>query len=128
MPETHIIVFIKAPRPGYVKARLATSLGDKVACEAYRQLAETVLAKLTTLPNVEIHFSSDDAEDEIKGWLRKGWVAKPQCEGNRGQRMDRAFMEAGGAAIIVGSDCSYLELGDLEAACGALQTYIETLK
>ena len=40
MPEPHIIVFIKAPRPGFVKTRLATSLGDKVGCEAYQQLTE----------------------------------------------------------------------------------------
>ena len=32
-------------------------------------------------------------------------------------------MEAGGAAIIIGSDCPYLELSDLEAARGALQTH-----
>ena len=37
--------------------------------------------------------------------------------------MHRAFKEAGGAAIIIGSDCPYLELNDLEAAYSALQTH-----
>ena len=73
MAEPRIIVFVKAPRPGFVKTRLAIVIGDEAACEAYRQLTEAVLAKLTSLPNVEIRFTPDDAKDEIKSWLRKCW-------------------------------------------------------
>ena len=35
----------------------------------------------------------------------------------------RAFKEAGGAAIIIGSDCPYLETSDLHAASDTLQTH-----
>ena len=123
MAEPRIIVFVKAPRPGFVKTRLAIVIGDEAACEAYRQLTETVLAKLASLPNVEIRFTPDDAKDEIKSWLRKGWGAKPQGEGDLGQRMHRAFKEADGPAIIIGSDCPYLETSDLQAASDTLQTH-----
>ena len=123
MAEPRIIVFIKAPRPGFVKTRLATDIGDKAACKAYQRLTETVLAKLTSLPNVEIRFTPDDAKDEIKDWLRKGWGARPQGNGDLGQRMHRAFMEADGAAVIIGSDCPYLEPSDIETTAKALQTH-----
>jgi hypothetical protein len=122
MPEPRIIIFVKAPRPGFVKTRLAVSVGNKAACDAYRHLTETVLNKLSTLKHLEIRFTPDNAKDEIKQWLRNSWVAKPQGEGDLGQRMHRAFKEAGGPAIIVGSDCPYLELTDLQAANEALQS------
>lgn len=123
MAEPRIIVFVKAPRPGFVKTRLAIVIGDEAACKAYRQLTETVLTKLASLPNVEIRFTPDDAKDEIKSWLHKSWIAKPQGNGDLGQRMHRAFKEADGAAIIIGSDCPYLETSDLQAASDTLQTH-----
>ena len=123
MPEPRIIVFVKAPRPGFVKTRLASTIGGEVACGAYRRLAETVLTRLSPLPRVEIRFTPDDAEDEINNWLRKGWVATPQGGGDLGERMHRAFMEAGGPAIIIGSDCPYLELNDIELATKELQAH-----
>ena len=123
MAEPRIIVFVKAPRPGFVKTRLAVVIGDVAACKAYRQLTAAVLTKLTSLPNVEIRFTPDDAKDEIKSWLRKGWGAKPQGEGDLGQRMHHAFKEADGPAIIIGSDCPYLETSDLQAASDTLQTH-----
>ena len=50
MAEPRIIVFVKAPRPGFVKTRLAFVIGDEAACKAYRQLTEAVL---TTTPRVD---------------------------------------------------------------------------
>tara|TARA_B100001971_G_scaffold201157_1_gene213605 strand:- start:383 stop:1006 length:624 start_codon:yes stop_codon:yes gene_type:complete len=123
MPEPHIIVFLKAPRPGFVKTRLAIDIGDEAACEAYQRLTEAVLSNLTSLPHVEIRFTPDDAENEIKNWLRKGWDAKPQGTGDLGMRIHRAFMEADRPAVVIGSDCPYLKLSDLQTANEALQTH-----
>ena len=123
MAEPHIIIFVKAPRPGFVKTRLAVSVGNKAACDAYRHLTETVLGKLSSLAHLEIRFTPDNAKDEVKDWLRNNWVAKPQGGGDLGQRMHRAFKDAGGPVIIVGSDCPYLELTDLQAANKALQSH-----
>jgi rSAM/selenodomain-associated transferase 1 len=121
MPEPRIIIFVKAPRPGFVKTRLAAAIGNEAACGAYRQLAETVLAHLAPLPRLELRFTPDDAEDEITHWLSDGWTAHPQGEGDLGERMHRAFTEAKGPAIIIGSDCPQVELSDLRTAAKTLQ-------
>jgi rSAM/selenodomain-associated transferase 1 len=120
MPAAKVIIFVKAPRLGFVKTRLAAAIGDEDACDAYRQLTETVLTKLAPLPHVELRFTPDDAEAEISPWLREHWTAQPQGEGNLGQRMHRAFTEANGPAIIIGSDCPYLDATDLQSASDAL--------
>jgi rSAM/selenodomain-associated transferase 1 len=123
MPEPHVIIFVKAPRPGFVKTRLAAAIGDEAACDAYRQLAETVVANLAPLPHTELRFTPDGAETEIVPWLSDGWTARPQGEGDLGERMHRAFTEANGPAIIIGSDCPEVNPNDLRAATEALQTH-----
>ena len=123
MPEPRIIIFVKAPRAGFVKTRLAGAIGNEAACNAYRQLAETVLAKLAPLPHAELRFTPDDAENEITPWLSVGWTARPQGEGDLGERMHRAFTEANGPAIIIGSDCPQVKLSDFRIAAKALKTH-----
>ena len=123
MPEPRFIIFVKAPRAGFVKTRLAAAIGNEAACNAYRQLAETVLAKLAPLPHAELRFTPNDAENEITPWLSVGWTARPQGEGDLGERMHRAFTEANGPAIIIGSDCPQVELSDFQTAAKALQTH-----
>ncbi len=122
MPEPRIIIFVKAPRPGFVKTRLAAAIGNEAACDAYRQLAETVLANLAPLAHAELRFTPDDAENEITPWLSDDWTARPQGNGDLGKRMHRAFSEANGPAIIIGSDCPEVKISDLQAAAEALQT------
>jgi rSAM/selenodomain-associated transferase 1 len=112
---------VKAPRPGFVKTRLAAAIGNEAACGAYRQLAETVVANLAPLPHTELRFTPDDAENEIAHWLSDDWTARPQGEGDLGERMHRAFIEAKGPAIIIGSDCPQVELSDLRTAAKTLQ-------
>jgi rSAM/selenodomain-associated transferase 1 len=121
MPEPRIIIFVKAPRPGFVKTRLAAAIGNEAARNAYRRLAETVVANLAPLPHTELRFTPDDAENEIAHWLSDDWTARPQGEGDLGERMHRAFIEAKGPAIIIGSDCPQVELSDLRTAAKTLQ-------
>ncbi len=45
-----LIIFVKAPRPGFVKSRLAATLGPDAAVEAYRVLVGQLLANLGTPP------------------------------------------------------------------------------
>jgi len=122
MPAPRLIVFLKAPRPGFVKTRLASDLGDALACQAYRELTETVLAKLPPLPHIELRYTPDDALAEIQPWLHENWIAKPQGNGDLGDRMHRAF-EANSPAILIGTDCPTIEPTDLEAATAALQSH-----
>ena len=120
MSAPRAIIFVKAPRPGFVKTRLAASIGDEAACAAYRQMVKTILPKLTPLPHLEFRFTPDNAEVEISGWVRDGWTARPQGSGDLGERMQRAFAEANGPAIIIGSDCPDIGMADISDAAASL--------
>ena len=115
-----LIVFVKAPRPGAVKTRLAATIGIEAACAAYRRLAGTVLHGLATLDSVELCFTPDDAAPEILEWLRTGWTAAPQGPGDLGRRLHTAFARSfrGGAerVVIVGADSPGITDGDVRDA------------
>jgi len=121
-----LIVFVKAPRPGTVKTRIARTAGAERACAIYRELVATVLQKFASIRGAQLRFAPDDAPEEIKPWLRNDWVAAPQGTGDLGERLQRAFAEsfAGGAerVVIVGSDCPEVKSGDIRAAWKELKS------
>lgn len=123
MSQPRIIVFVKAPRPGLVKTRLAATIGQEAACNAYRKLVETVLAGLAPLPHLELRYTPDDAESEILQWQHEGWSCAPQGVGDLGERMHRAIAETESPGIIIGSDCPGIKPADITAACEALNNY-----
>ncbi len=123
MSKPRIIIFVKAPRPGFVKTRLADTIGPKNACDAYCQLVNTLLGSLAGLPHVELRFTPDDAELEISQWLCEGWTAVPQGKGDLGQRMHRAIGQAKCPAIVIGSDCPSINLTDISDAHEALEKH-----
>jgi len=105
-----LLVFVKAPRPGAVKTRLAAVLGDEVAAGVYRMLAEEEIRR--TAPRAGEYdrtfcFAPADARPEIERWL-PGETPEAQQGGDLGERMSRAFASAFAAgarrAAIVGSD------------------------
>jgi rSAM/selenodomain-associated transferase 1 len=114
-----VIIFLKTPRPGLVKTRLARSLGDQAACAAYRQLVDTLLENLKAVEGVQLRYAPDDAQAEIAPWLRPGWTSAPQGDGDLGNRLVAAFAHAfaRGAerVLILGSDCPSVTPGDLAA-------------
>ena len=126
MGEDKLIVFVKAPRPGTVKTRLAKAIGDPAAAAAYRQLVETLLDQLPELREVELHFSPDDASGEMQHWLKETWTSHPQVQGDLGQRLRYAFQrsfQAGAKRVaIIGSDCPAVRAADIREAWVALQT------
>ena len=122
-----LIVFVKAPRPGAVKTRLAEVIGAPAAAAAYRHLVETLLNHLQGLGGVEVCFSPDDAAGEVQHWLKEGWSSSPQGDGNLGQRLQSAFrraFQAGAKHVaIIGSDCPAVKVEDIREAWGGLQTH-----
>jgi rSAM/selenodomain-associated transferase 1 len=125
--EQKLIVFLKAPRPGAVKTRLAATLGAVEACAAYRRLVETLLRQLAALENVELCFSPDDAGSEITGWAQPTWPLTTQGSGDLGHRLNqafrRAFDEGAKSVVIIGSDCPEVSASDIQAAWTALLSH-----
>jgi uncharacterized protein len=105
-----LLVFVKAPRPGAVKTRLAAVLGDDGAARLYRALAEEEIRR--TAPRAgeydrSFFFTPEGARPEIEGWLA-GETLEPQEGDDLGERMSRAFASAFTAGArrvaIIGSD------------------------
>ncbi|MEN9576202.1 MAG: hypothetical protein RL514_4057 [Verrucomicrobiota bacterium] len=121
---SRLVVFVKAPRPGVVKTRLAQTLGAAAACAAYRQIVEVLLTHLAPLPAVELCFTPADASADIAPWLRPEWTAVPQADGDLGERLHAAFTEHFLAdaeqVVIIGSDCPTVTATDIEDAWVAL--------
>lgn len=120
------MIFVKAPRPGQVKTRLAAALGDRAAAEAYVTLVNRLVCELKPLQNVHICFTPDDAFDEVQQWLQPGWSAKSQGTGNLGDRLSAAFTGAfaDGAdrVVVIGSDCPSVQPSDIESAWNRLES------
>ncbi len=120
MSKEACIVFLKAPRPGEVKTRLAATLGGNAACDAYRRLVAETLAGIQSIPGVELRFAPDDAREEIVPWLRRDWIAVPQGPGDLGTRLQHAFAEAFTAGaervVAIGSDAPDVNAADIRSA------------
>ncbi|CAN5290252.1 TIGR04282 family arsenosugar biosynthesis glycosyltransferase [soil metagenome] len=121
-----LLLFVRAPRPGEVKTRLAAEVGDAAALRVYRRLAEHALreAKRVASADLRIHYTPPEAGDEVRAWLGQGPGYLPQPEGDLGTRMERAFgstFAAGyGRVVIVGSDLPGLTSALLERGFAAL--------
>ncbi|HEX2965184.1 MAG TPA: TIGR04282 family arsenosugar biosynthesis glycosyltransferase [Syntrophorhabdaceae bacterium] len=102
-------MFVKAPRKGMVKSRLAACLGEEITLALYKSfvldLAKTLRAG--EYPSV-ISFFPPDARPEMEKWLGTEHVFAPQHGKHLGERMKNAFTNVftGGAeaAILVGAD------------------------
>jgi rSAM/selenodomain-associated transferase 1 len=119
-----LIIFVKAPRPGAVKTRLA--LGPKAECAAYQRLVQVILSQFMQFRDVELRYTPADGQREIQPWLRQGWRASPQGEGDLGDRLNKAFADAFAAGAeriaIIGSDCPYLSAEDIRSAWAQLRS------
>ena len=125
--KERLIVFLKAPRPGSVKTRLAKTVGPERACAIYRELLDRVIANLAGITDVEVRFTPDNAGGEIAHWVQKNWRARPQGCGHLGERLQRAFADSFSEGfervIVVGSDCPHVSKNDIRHAVGELDSH-----
>ena len=119
-----VLLFLKAPRPGFVKTRLAVDLGNEHACEIFKTLASQTLATIPADWPVRIFFTPSDALIEMKNWLGEDRPFFEQSEGDLGQRLESATREtfANGASsvILLGGDCPSITLNHLQEAAKQL--------
>lgn len=127
MSRNLLIIFVKAPRPGEVKTRIAESIGAQAACDAYLALVEVLIGNLRTLSNVQVRYTPDDALLEIPQWIQPTWTTAPQGQGGLGERLSKSFDDAfsSGAdrVVIIGSDCPDITQMDIESAWAALENH-----
>lgn len=125
-----LCLMLKAPRPGFVKTRLAADIGDEAAAHVYRRLVEHQAAQVPHEWRVEVHFTPSDADAEMRAWLQALLPTETtfhaQSDGDLGERLRTAL--AGVASrganeiLFAGGDCPELTTDRLHAAARALQT------
>lgn len=112
MPRLHALrVFVKAPRIGEVKTRLAAGIGSARAARLYQALAEAEVAATAPRPlddyEQTLCFAPAEAGGEIGAWF-PGRPREPQQGLDLGARMSHAFDTAfqGGArrVALIGTD------------------------
>ncbi|MSO92442.1 MAG: glycosyltransferase [Rhodospirillales bacterium] len=105
-PRNHLIVFVKAPRLGRVKTRLAADIGLVPAWEFYRRTMTDVVGRLCRDPRWRcwIAVTPDGAVSELRSRFPRSTVI-PQGRGDLGRRMARVCNALPpGPAVIVGTD------------------------
>lgn len=121
-----ILIFLKAPRLGAVKTRLAAEIGDAAALAAYRELVARQCAQFPAHWPVEIHFTPADAEAEMRHWLGAGervhYFAQPS--GGLGERLAAAtagaFARGAEGVFLIGGDAVDLDEARLHEAAAHL--------
>lgn len=118
-----LLVFLKPPRPGYVKTRLARTLGDAEALRIYRFLLDTTLATARQV-DAERQLWFAEPPGAYKDWPADEFSLHIQTGADLGERMQEAFRQAFAAGaertVIIGADCPELEGEHLREAFSAL--------
>lgn len=129
MKKFRVIIFAKAPKPGFAKTRLIPALGSEGAAELAQQMLSHTLheALAADIGIVELRVTpsiADAAWDDFQ--FPQGIVIVDQGEGDLGARMARAArraIEQGESVILLGTDCVEISAGLLQEASQILHDH-----
>jgi len=112
--ERILIIFVKYPEAGFVKTRLAQSIGKERAASLYRLFVELLLKRISDISFERfIFYTPAEKKEKLSSWLGGGSKLFPQRGDNLGQRLSNAvqFAFAKGACgvVIVGTDIPLLD-------------------
>jgi uncharacterized protein len=126
MSGSALVVFLKDPRPGGVKTRLAAAIGAEAAAALYRALAEEVLEATTpAVGDYErlVFFDPPESLPQMRDWL-PGVRLMAQSGRDLGARMAdafaRAFARGARRVAIVGTDAPGVSRATVREAFSAL--------
>lgn len=127
--QVRIIVFAKAPQPGFAKTRLIPAMGADAAAWLARQMfvhtvREALVANIGTVELCVTPAIDDPAWSGIR--LPDDIEITVQGEGDLGERMARAARrnaEQGRSVLLVGTDCVEMSAALLRAASRKLRDY-----
>ncbi len=105
-PANHLVAFVKTPRLGRVKSRLAADVGAVAATAFYRRTLDAVLPPLARDARWRCWLAvTPDRDVHDAGSWPAGWRPIPQGDGDLGQRMARPLRRlAPGPVVIIGTD------------------------
>ena len=124
---TRIIIFAKAPLPGFAKTRLIPALGqDGAARLARRMLHGTLSSAIGAMVGpVGLCVTPDIASPSWVGMdIPRGVEVSAQGDGDLGARLARAVqrgLEHGEPVILIGTDCIEMSVALLRSAAAALE-------
>ena len=127
--KTSIIIFLRYPKEGKVKTRLASSIGYTKATKIYKTIAEHTVDEIKQIQNCNkyIFYSVEDEKDLIKQWLGKRFFYSHQEGTELGERMKNAFAKVFGHGaenvIIVGTDIPELSSAEITKAIKDLEKF-----
>jgi hypothetical protein len=103
-----LLFFVKEPRPGAVKTRLAKDIGNEAAAKLYAAFAKDMLATAKEAGlDVLVCHDPPEAAQAVREWLGHEDLV-PQAPGDLGQRMQQgfelAFDQGHGEVLLMGSD------------------------
>ncbi|MAS43716.1 MAG: hypothetical protein CML46_03975 [Rhodobacteraceae bacterium] len=101
-----VVIFVKVPRPGRVKTRLARGVGAPEAARWFRAQSRALIRRLRADPRWEVRLAvSPDAEGLTTRALPGGAARQAQGGGDLGARMARALFGAPpGPVLVIGAD------------------------
>lgn len=126
-PQARLLLLTKAPDPGRVKTRLGSQLGMSEAANIYEDLVHKCLATCRSAKLCPIDICCDPSPahpffQHCSELYETG--LQQQGSGNLGLRMSRAIQSAlqhTEHVVLIGADCPFLTVEDLDAAFRALQ-------
>lgn len=119
----HLVLFVKAPRLGAVKTRLAADIGALQAWRFYRSSVADALHRLGHDRRWRCWlWVTPDRFARPGGPWPRGYGRRPQGPGDLGARMGRAFLTMPtGPVVIIGGDIPDIDLGDIARAFRELE-------
>ncbi len=122
IPARHLVVFVRAPRLGRVKTRLAADIGSVAAWAFYRRAVDAARRRLAGDGRWQcwVAVTPDHEARPGRPWTR-GCRVMPQGGGDLGDRMGRVMHRLPpGPAVIVGTDVPGLRPAHVAAGFRAL--------
>lgn len=118
----HLVIFLRTPRLGRVKSRLAAGIGALAALRFYRLTAERLLRRMARDHRWRCHIALTPDRDVARARPWRGRVPyRGQGAGDLGQRMARSIREMPpGPVVIIGSDIPAIAPSHIAAAFAAL--------
>ena len=90
--NNNILLFVKYPKNGRVKTRLAKSIGDTAAVSMYKSFVEDILSSLKGInAHIWICYHPENTRDDMAVWLGSRYDYVLQKGENLGKRIQHCF-------------------------------------